>query len=250
MTRWLVLLGWAQLVWGVSLRQDTGERTLYLIENPHFQLTIDAAAGGRIRSWKLQPAGRELIALWKGGGEIGGALDDRAVFTTALMDSAIVQPGPNQAVLRLETVHPSGFELVKILTVTDEPVLRVNYEFRNGTQAPQRVMIRNFFLPGGGPQGEHHRYSVNGPEGKRVTDDPRATGYFPVGQPAWAALRDQVTGDGIVALAPGAPQFYLWRGSREFPTFEWLYPELPAGQALACEVRLRTVTGQTSVDWG
>ena len=37
----------------------TSDRDVYAIENAHFRLEVDAAAGGRIRSWVLKPGGRE-----------------------------------------------------------------------------------------------------------------------------------------------------------------------------------------------
>ena len=222
--------------------------TLYTLENPRFRIQVDSAAGGRITSWTLKPSGRELIALWKEANEVGGAFDDRAFFTAARYDASITQPGPETATLRLESRHPSGLSILKILTVRkDDPVLEVFYEFRNGTQTPQRLFIRNFFLPGNKPQTDDHLYWVNADPAagrKPVEAQPDAGNYYVPGVPAFAALWDKGTGDGILAFAPGADKFYFWRGSREFPTFEWLYADVPPGKILQAGVLLVTVSDQ------
>lgn len=231
----------------VSLRRH-GD--VYTFENARFTLEVDAAGGGRVRSWVVKPSGRELVALWRGGGEIGGALDDRAFFTASRYDAAILQPGPQKAVLRLEAKHASGLAVVKVLTVVDdESVVRVSYEFRNGSQAPASLWIRNFFLPGRHPQTESNRYWVHGANARtkeRADDSASASGYYQPAKPEWAALWDRATGDGVYVFAPGADRFYFWRGSVENPTFEWIYPELQAGRVLRAQVVLGVVTKTTT----
>lgn len=239
--------GWTQ----VSVTAN-GDR--YTLENAHCRLQVDAAGGARVCSWILKPSERELIALWKDGQEIGGALDDRAFFTVARYDAAIMNPGPEEGILRLEARHPSGLAVLKTLTLhRDRPALTVSYEFRNGTQTPQQLFIRNFFLPGDKPQTDDHRYWVNAdPAAGRepVIDAADAGEYYRPARPEFAALWHRATGDGILVCAPGAAQFYFWRASREFPTFEWLYPDVPPGRILRTSVMLVAVAGQTTTpDW-
>jgi hypothetical protein len=228
--------------------------TIYTLENPHFRIQVDSAAGARITSWTLKPSGRDLIALWKGADEIGGALDDRSFFTAVRYDASITQPGPETATLRLESRHSSGLSILKILTIRkDAPALEVSYEFRNGTQTPQRLFIRNFFLPGSKPQTGDHLYWVNADPAagrKPVEAQPDAGQYYAPAAPAFAALWDRATGDGILAFVPGADKFYFWRDSREFPTFEWLYADVPPGKILQAGALLVTVSDQKAApDW-
>jgi len=232
------------------------QRNVYTLENAHMVIEVDSAAGARIQSWRLKPSGRDLIALWKGANEIGGALDDRAYFTSARYRGAIMRPGPESAALRTEAIHPSGLKVVKIMSLRkDTPFLDVHTTYENGTQADRRVFIRNFFLPGQHPQTSDHLYWVNGlPERGRKKEplvaSPSANAYYAPLSPPFAALWDRGTGDGIMAIAPGWEKFYFWRGSKEFPTFEWLYSKLPPGQVLRSNVRLVVVTDEEEApDW-
>ncbi len=233
----------------------TSRQDIFIFENPRVRIEVDAAAGGRIRSWLLKPDKRDLIALWKGKQEIGGALDDRAFFTAARYRAAIVQQGPEKATLRLEASHVSGLGVVRLLTLSgDSPDLRVDYEFRNGTQAVKRLFVRCFFLPGTKPQTEGHLYWVHG---KGARDDataiqtPDAHGYYVPSEPAYAALWDGDTGDGIMVYAPGVSKFYFWRGSKQFPTFEWIYEDVPHGKVLRTALVLAPIQGEREApDWG
>ncbi|MDP7248096.1 MAG: hypothetical protein QGF00_00700 [Planctomycetota bacterium] len=237
---------------GASVQHKRG---VYTIANRHFSIVIDSTAGARIRSWKLKSTGREMIAFWKGANEIGGALDDRTYFTAAMYKAAVIHPGPETVRLRCAAIHPSGMKVIKILAVhRDKPVLDVHTTYENGTQAERRIFIRNFFMPGTQPQTDKHLYWVNGipTRGKKepVIADPKAHGYFDLDKLPYAALWDSETGDGIMALAPGWDQFYFWRGSKVFPTFEWLFSALPAGKKLVSHVRLVAVDGQKNQpDW-
>jgi len=225
------------------------QRDVYAIDHPVFRIEVEAAGGGRIRSWILKPSGRELIALWKDGNEIGGALDDRSVFTAARYEASIMQRGPKVVVLRLEANDRSGLSVIKTLSVSEaEPVVRVRYQFRNGGQAPAALWIRSFLLPGSRPQTESHLYWVNGRgvrDGRRAEGTPRAAHYYTAEQPEYAALWDKTTGDGVCVYAPGVERFYFWRGSERNPTFEWIYPELPPGRVLSAEVAIAAISGQT-----
>ena len=232
----------------------TKEGDVYALANDRMRVEVDAVAGGRIKSWTLKPAGSDLIALWEGAGEIGGALDDRAYFTAMRYRPAIMHPGPDTGVLRLEAGHPSGLRVVKILTLAKEsPALTVTHEWHNGTQTPRRLFIRNFLLPGNKPQTEDHLYWINGtPERSEtlVKASPQAGGYYIPDKPEYAALWDAQSGDGIAAYVPGVDKFYFWRGSKEHPTFEWLYENVPAGKILRATAVLVPVRGEkTAPDW-
>lgn len=238
--------------WSQSTAKQQGD--IYTLENPRFRIEVDAAGGARIRSWTLKPSGRELIALWKHGQEVGGALDDRSFFTGLRYAAGITQPGPETAALRLEARHPSGVNVLKTLTIRkDLPALEVQYEFSNGSQAPQRLFVRNFFLPGSKPQTDEHLYWVNAEPGQKqaaVEGRADAHGYYRPARPEIAALWDRASGDGVMALAPGIEKFYLWRGSRHWPTFEWLYADVPPGNVLNAAAVLVAVSSEKSApDW-
>jgi len=218
---------------------------VFVFRHPAFAIEVDPHAGGRIRSWVLTPSGRDMVALWRGANEIGGLLDDRSFFTARSYQATIMNPGPETASLRLASAHPSGVHITKTLSVSaGSAALLVRYEFRNGTQAPARLWVRNFLVPGRHPQSDRHLYWVSGEAGKRgsVEGQPNAHGYYQAGPPWYAAQWDADTGDGLLVVAPGIDRFYFWRQSREFPTFEWVYPTVPAGKALHASVALAPVT--------
>ncbi|MGD8240055.1 MAG: hypothetical protein PVH68_15980, partial [Armatimonadota bacterium] len=227
----------------------TEERDVCIIENAIFRVEVDAAAGGRIRSWVLKESGRDVVAFWEGGREIGGVLDDRAFFTALRYDAGVMRPGPKVGVLRLAASHPSGLSIVKTLTAADDsPVIKVHYEYRNGAQTPATLWVRNFLLPGAQPQTDEHLYWVNGVgvrDGERTEGSPGTRNYYQAEAPEYAGLWDRATGDAVFVYAPGVERFYFWRGSREHPTFEWIYPALPAGQVLHADLVIGTVAGAT-----
>ncbi|MBT3375284.1 MAG: hypothetical protein HN742_23290 [Lentisphaerae bacterium] len=241
----------------LGFAQATAEkaRDLFVLENEHTRIEVDSSAGARIKSWVIKPGNREMIALWKGRTEIGGALDDRAHFTAVRYGAAVMQPGPELASIRCEASHTSGLSIVKYLELRKgSPALTVRYEFRNGTQAPRRLFIRSFLLPGAHPQTDAHLYWVNGKEerkGTTTTGTTDAHGYYLPEAPSYAALWHKDSGDGILALAPGVTKFYFWRGSKEYPTFEWLYEDIPAGKTLVAQTRLIVASGSpgTPPDW-
>lgn len=225
------------------------ERDVFILENEVMRVEIDGAGGARIRSWTLKPSGREMIALWQDGQNDGGALDDRAVFTAQRYDGAIMRPGPESGVLRFAAADRSGLSLVKHISLSaGSPVLRLSWEMSNGTQGERTLWIRNFLLPGTRPQTDRHRYWVNAAE--PVENAPDASGYFEPAEPEVMALWDADTGDGVMVHAPGVDRFYLWRGSKEHPTFEWIYAPLAAGSRIVAEAALVVVADATEPpDW-
>lgn len=241
----------------IGYTQATAEksRDVFILENEHMRVEVDSSAGARIKSWIIKPGNREMIALWKGRTEIGGALDDRAHFTAVRYAAAVMHPGPDLATVRFEAAHTSGLSIIKHLDLRKESrALAVRYEFRNGTQAPRRLFIRSFLLPGAQPQTDAHLYWVSGKEerkGKITAGTTDAHGYYLPEAPSYAALWHKDSGDGILALVPGVTKFYFWRGSKEFPTFEWHYEDIPAGKALIAEARLVVTSGSpgTPPDW-
>lgn len=220
------------------------EGDVFILENEAMRVEVDAAGGARIRSWILKPSGREMIALWEGADNVGGALDDRAVFTAQPYDGSITRTGPEVGTLRFQASDRSGLTLVKHISLSAEsPTLRVSWELNNGTQGERTLWLRNFLLPGTQPQTDQHRYWVSAEE--PVEDAADASGYFDAAEPEVMALWDAQTGDGVVVRVPGVDRFYLWRGSAQHPTFEWIYEPVPPGNRLIAEAALVTVQGRT-----
>jgi hypothetical protein len=234
----------------VSRRGD-----ICVFDTDRFRVEVDSAGGARIRSWVLKPSGRQLIAMWKGGGEYGGALDDRATFTSARYRAAITEQGPEVGQVRFEVSDDaSGLRLVKTITVRKaSPTLEVSYQFENRSQQPRQLFIRNFFLPGHQPKTADHLYWVNADPSKGAQPVVARTdpgGYYPMSKPEYAALWDRATGDGILAFAPGCDRFYFWLQAAEYPTFEWIYANLAPGRRLEAAVAFIVVEGQRQQpDW-
>ena len=121
------------------------KRDITSMQNAHFSLEVDAAGGGRIRSWKQKPSERELIGHWKGTYEPGGALFDLRSHLGSRFRAGVMLPGPEMGRLRLEWKHPAGLEVLKYINVRkDSPVVQVEYFFRNRTQAAKRFVVRNW----------------------------------------------------------------------------------------------------------
>jgi len=229
----------------VTVKQD-GERIF--LENERLRVTVIPAAGGRIAELVNKQTGNNLVCLWKGAKEIGGALDDRLFFTSLPYQFAIMQPGGEVGVLRLEANHVSGMSLVKSLSLAKgEAVLRVSYEFRNGMQSTFSPWLRNFFIPGASPLSDQHHYFVPTRD-KPIIAKPFLAEFHGNLSSPWAALLDTRSNEGILVVAPGVEKFYFWQGSREFPTFEWIYPEVKAGKMAILSFAL-CVTGEGSADW-
>ena len=217
----------------------------FSLENRHLRIDIDRA-GGRISALIDKRSGDQLVALWKGAGEIGGLLDDRLYFTSAAYE-ATVEEADSAVSLHLTASHVGGLRIEKTVTLrATEPLLHLRYTLDNGTQEPTRLWVRNFPVPGGSPLDENHLYTL--PLRDRLLQKPFASEYFESLREPWAALQDTLSGAGLLAVVPGLEKFYFWSGSRENPTFEWIYPEIPAGQRMEATLALVVVDQQKS-DW-
>ena len=235
-----------QVVWGEVTVKVEGQNIV--MENERLKLVIVPSAGGRIASLVNKQTGKDMVALWKGATEIGGALDDRLFFTSMPYEAAIMHPSGEVGVLRLEAKHPSQLAIVKTISLRQgEDIVRVSYEFRNGTQQPYRLWVRNFFVPGGAPLTNQHRYFLPCRE-KPIVGQPFASEYFADLHLPYAALLNTATHEGLLAVVPGVEQFYFWQGSQEFPTFEWLYPSVPAGKIMTASLAL-VITNEEAPDW-
>jgi hypothetical protein len=257
LTGLLLAVGLALALFAGAARAQTlvqRQGDVYVFDNDHFRVEVDSAGGARIRSWVLKPSGREMIAMWKGPAEYGGALDDRATFTSVRYQAAVTEQGPQVGQVRFEVSNESGFKLVKIITARKgSSALEVGYEFDNGSQSPHKLFIRNFLLPGHRPRTTEHLYWINADPSRGrepALGRDRVSGYYAMAKPEYSALWDRATGDAILAYAPGADRFYFWLQAAEYPTFEWIYGSLAPGHRLTAGVVLIAVQGPMQPpDW-
>ncbi len=203
--------------------------------------------GGRIASLINKASGKDLISLWTNGGELGGALDDRLTFTAIAYRMALEKPSAETVVLQMEVSNQEGIALRKTISVRgNEPILRTDYELSNGTQVPQVLWVRNFFMPGGPPLDERLFYAL--PLKSGLTTLPVAAEMYEDLTAPWAAMFNKTTHEGVVVAVPGLQKFYFWQGSKLWPTFEWIYHELPPGKRMRCSVALEVLSGEVP-DW-
>ena len=221
--------------------------TGFVLENAALQVTVEAG-GGRISRLIDKKSGKNWVALWNGGEEDGGLLDDRNAFTAMAYHGVVMRPGGAEGTVRFMAAHPSGLAMTKYVTLReDSSEIEVRELFSNGTQRPEQLMLRNFMLPGGGPLTEEYQYFVPQKE-KPLQPLAPASGHFTALAAPWSAVWNSQSGDGILVAAPGAEEFYFWQGSQLHPTYEWAYPTVPAGQQLSVQYRIRLIH-DAAPDW-
>lgn len=231
-----------------DVKINEGNGVNVVMENDAIKLNIAVEAGGRISSFINKKTGKDWVTLWKGGAEDGGLLDDRNVFTSYNFRAVVTQPGGNVGTVRLIANHPEGMSLTKTITLRkDESVLEVSETFSNGTQQPARFMLRSFLLPGGAPQTEANQYFLP------LKDKPLEAVSLPNGwienlAGPWSALWNSKSGEGILVAAPGIEKWYFWQGSKIFPTYEWVYPDVPAGKSATINYTLQFINN-AAPDW-
>jgi hypothetical protein len=231
-----------------QVKINEGNGVNITMENEALKLNIAVEAGGRISSFIDKKTGRDWVTLWKGGAEDGGLLDDRNVFTSYNFRAVVSQPGGEVGAVRLIANHPDGMSLVKTLTLRrGGSTLEVSETFSNGTQQPARFMLRSFLLPGGEPQNDANQYFLPLKE-KPLLPLSAPNAWFDNLAAPWSALWNQKTGAGLLVAAPGVEKFYFWQGSKIFPTYEWVYPDVPAGKAATVNYALQLVH-DTEPDW-
>lgn len=228
-----------------DVKVTEGNGVNIIMENEALKLNIAVEGGARISSFVNKKTGKEMVTLWKGPGEDGGLLDDRNVFTSFAYRAAVMQPGGKVGTVRLSAKHPNGMEMTKILTLRQgESTVEVSETFSNGTQKEARFMLRSFFLPGGGPLSDAYQYFIPQKE-KPLEPISRANNYFENLSSPWTALWNSQSKEGILVAAPGVDKFYFWQGSEIFPTYEWVYPNVPAGKSLTIHYALNLINEDT-----
>lgn len=244
-----VILGTLALPSLSDVKINEGNGVNITMENAAMKLSIAVEGGGRISSLIDKKTNKNIVALWKSPIEDGGLLDDRNAFTAYPYQAAVMQPGGKSGVVRLSAKHPNGMTMVKILTLReDSPVLEVSETFSNGTQKEARFMLRNFMLPNGGPRTDDDQYFIPLKD-KPLSPLTPASNYFGDISAPWSAVWNSQSGEGILVAAPGVSQFYFWQESKIFPTYEWIYPNVPAGKSVTINYSIQLVN-TAAPDWG
>ena len=243
-----LVLGSLALSSQADVKVTEGNGVNIIMENAAMKLNIAVEGGGRISSLVDKKSGKELVTLWKGPIEDGGLLDDRNVFTAAAYAAAVMQPGGKSGTVRLSAKNANGMNIVKILTMKENsPVLQVSETFSNGTQKPARFMLRNFMLPDGGPRSEDYQYFIPIKD-KALQALTPASNYFEDLTSPWSAVWNKNTGNGILVATPGIDKYYFWQESKLNPTYEWVYPNVPAGKSITVHYAIQLINN-TAPDW-
>ncbi len=110
---------------------------VFTFQHPLFSMEVDAKNGGRILSWKSTGEPREWV------NRPDGMLAD-SFFADSSYRGAILYPGPDHAVLRLVSEHPSGLKITRTITVSAaKSGAVIGYRLENPLQAPFRGKTAN-----------------------------------------------------------------------------------------------------------
>lgn len=231
-----------------DVKVNEGNGVNITMENDAMKLNIAVEGGGRISSLVDKKSGKNLVTEWNGFNEDGGLLDDRNVFTSFNYRGSVQQPGGKVGVVRMSARPSNGMEIVKTLTLRDDSsALEVNETFSNGTQKAARFMLRSFLLPDGGKITAGHQYFVP-VKGKPLQPLTQPHGYFGDLTAPWSAIWNSQTGNGVLVAAPGVDRFYFWHKGDVSQTYEWVYPEVPAGKSITVNYVIQLVHN-SAPDW-
>lgn len=243
-------------------RTKTDNYPSFVLENEYLRIIVFPDLGGRIGYLIYKPTGKNLVywdlsldSEYRG---LGGALDDRA-SSFAPYKSELLKSTPEEVKLRL--TWEDDFVVSKTLTFyPDKPLIQVDYHYINATQkdiGEYRLMIRNFFIPSGGPVSETDMYNIPTTKAVRAFHFktlrpayPELRGKFKtqIGAP-WQALISTIDRVAIVLIHndDALKWIYWWKQGVAYPTFEWVYKDLPAGMERRTGLIIAVVGGIESV---
>lgn len=255
---WIGLLVTSSSVAQVTVNiKAEGDYHLIVAETPLFRATIVPEWGGRIVSWFDKQIDRELVYFHDGQ---GGLLDERGEFTTTQFTYAVVvdrkglraSKGTAQSVLLIELDGTAygGFNVRKRLRFyPDKSFISVQYLLDNRSQHYRALWVRNFIRPAGEAVRGAVRWVLPTAEGVKTLEvsDIRAVGETPQ---AWAALLHTERKTGVLATVELGlfKRFYFWLDNRQFPTFEWIFQNVPAGQSVTAMCYLVLLHDAETVD--
>jgi len=219
-----------------------------VMENAYLKVIVYPELGGRIGAFIYKPTGKNLV-FWdlspaSEGGGLGGALDDRW-STFAAYDMQVINDTPEAASIALRWDNGT-IECSKVLTLRGGgPQLQVDYEFVNNGQKnldEYEIMIRNFFTPSGAAVSPQDKYVIPTALAVRTFSFKTLQPAYPeisskkfvssLGAP-WQSLlsTSDKTALSIVHQDDNLKWLYWWTGDgADYPTYEWVYKGIPAGQ--------------------
>ncbi len=237
-----------------------GDERVITLENEHLRLIIFPDLGGRIGHIIDRATGDDLV-YWELStdavyGGLGGALDDRRnTFAQYTAELPVEQPDTVRLSYRDEDAG-----IVKTISLPEgASTITVEYTFSNLSQADfgdYEAMVKNFFLPSGGPIGEDDLYCIPTSGGVREIVArtgswryPELGGKFKQGVGPWSALVSTTKRRAIAAAFSNDLYrwFYYWKGGIDYPTFEWVFQALPAGMQGSTTLSLHIAPDLTAV---
>ncbi len=237
-----------------------GTERVITLENEHLRLVIFPDLGGRIGHIIDRATGDDLV-YWQLStdavyGGLGGALDDRRnTFTQYAAELPIDRP---DTVLLSYQDEDAG--IVKAITLPDgASTVTVAYTFANLSQVvfgDYEAMVKNFFVPSGGPVSEDDLYCIPTSAGVREIVArtgswryPELRGKFKQGVGPWSAFVSTTKRRAIAAALSNDLYrwFYYWKGGIDYPTFEWVFQALPAGTQGSATLSLHIAPDLTAV---
>ena len=259
-----------------------GKTNCIRVENKYYSITVVPDYGGRIFQWKNKISGVMLtddkIPEEPGSQDsLGGILGDRQ-FGTVPYSFFVFSPdgvngktvtiflkGENLARGSIGGDIDKGGKLALERRMTfraDSPVINVWYKYTNSTQSSFvgfALGQRSFFKVNGGkitpseiylfPSTHAVRHITGFTMQGKGSENP---GSFNTALGAgWHGLLSPPIKSGI-AIHHNDSWFkgrYLWKGGIDFPTYEWLYGELPAGYSQVTTFDLIQVDGFDSLSY-
>ncbi len=237
-----------------------GAERVVILENEHLRVVIFPDLGGRIGRLVDRATGDELLywdlrpeAVYAG---LGGALDDRR---NSFEPYAYSLPADQPGTVRM-TWADQQLSIEKTVTLAPgQATVRVDYAFANTGQVDLKdyeVMTKNFLTPSGGPVSPADLYCLPTTHGVRRIEAfsgswnyPELGGKFKQNVGPWNAMVSTTRRRAIaVAFSNDYYRwFYMWKSGIEFPTYEWVFGVLPAGQRTSVTLWLHVASGLDGV---
>ena len=234
------------------------------IENEFYRMVIVPDLGARIFQWTNKISGIAQVNVKipddpANHGPYNGMLDDRGRFWFMKYACRLIRPDKDTVVLYLKVFDDRrqlGIER-KMTFRANSPVINIRYRYENHSQEGIfgfALGQRNFVQPSGKPVRPDDRYFLpsthairkiegftlrgrNVPElgGKLIT-------RLGAGWHAFLSIPNK-SGLAVSHLDNWYTGWYVWKYHIDYPTWEWMYGDLPAGHARETEFDLIQVNG-------
>ena len=241
-----------------------GKTECIRVENEFYNLVIVPDIGARIFQWTNKVSGIAQVNLKipsdpANHGPVDGLLDDRGSFWTMKYNCRLIRPDKNTVVLYLKVFDPArqlGIDR-KMTFRAGSPVIRIRYRYENHSQRGIfgfDLGQRNFVQPSGKPVRPEDRYFLPSTHAVRKIEGftlhgmrvPDLSGKLITHLGAdWHAFLSvpKKSGFAVRHLDNWYIGWYVWKDHVDYPTWEWMYGDLPAGHARETEFDLIQVDG-------